>query len=124
MGLEALLVRLDCSSTSHPQVARFVRQGEDWVLAGVSLQRPGSSFGESGGDRPYRGPREEQSGRFLMTDAYPGCPSCGADAFVRCGRCAETSCWDHTWPMFHCPRCGNSGPVEGEITSMHGTGRD
>jgi len=124
MPHDVLLVRMDCSSTRHPQVARFVRGGEAWILVGVSLQRPGSSFGEAG-SHAGRGPDSpEATGQFLTDQSYAGCPSCGSDAFVRCGRCHELNCWDRSWPRFDCPRCRNSGPVSGEITSLHGSGRD
>jgi hypothetical protein len=124
MPVETLFVRMDCSSTRHPQVARFTWQGQEWALAGVSLQRPGSTFGNSHPERPFGRGGPEQSGQFVLGESYRGCPSCGSDSFVRCGRCHELACWDRSWPRFDCPRCGNSGPVSGTIDSVRGSGQD
>jgi hypothetical protein len=107
-----LLANVTCSSTRHPGVGRFRQVGRDWELVGVSRQRPGSVL-------PPGGPSTTAAmGAFTVTKSYPGCPSCHADNFVRCGRCQCLACWDTTWPTFSCPSCGNSGPVEGSITEI------
>ena len=111
-----LLASVTCSSTGHPGVGRFRRVGSDWQLVGVSRQRPGSVL-------PPNGPLVAAAqGAFTVTDTYRGCPSCHADNFVRCGQCQALACWDTTWPTFSCPSCGNSGPVEGEITEISSVG--
>ena len=103
-----LLVGLTCSSTGHPAVGRFEWDGQAWVLEGASRQRPGSRL-------PASDSTPSRHGRFRLAPEYGGCPSCGADSFVRCRVCHELGCWDRTWPLFNCPSCGNSGPVEGYI---------
>jgi hypothetical protein len=116
---EVLLIRMDCSSTRHPQVGRFVHHGHSWVLTGASRQRPGSSF-DSGRSRDHG----VRTGSFVTAADYPGCPSCKSHSFVRCSRCESLACWGESLPLFHCPTCGASGPVQGTIESLRGTGRD
>lgn len=110
MVSDVLLVSLDCSSTGHPQVGKLTWDGANWLLVGVSRQRPGTSLpGEAG---------REHHGSFATASGYTGCPSCGASEFVRCGRCAQLACWDRSWEIFRCPHCGNSGPVTGVIDAI------
>lgn len=105
-----LLASVTCSSTRHPGVGRFRRLNEGLVLIGVSRQRPGSVLPQSSGPAV--------TGPISMADAYGGCPSCGADNIVRCGRCGLLGCWDSSWPEFGCPSCGNRGPVDGVIDAL------
>jgi hypothetical protein len=115
MDQEAIFVSMVCSTQRQPTVLRFHRSGATYVAIGASKQRPGSVIpkGDGGGT---------SNGSFTTTPAYPGCPYCRADGFVRCGRCQELSCHDDTWEIFNCPRCGNSGPVTGFIESVSGMG--
>jgi hypothetical protein len=101
---EQFLVSFTCSSTRHPGVGRFVWIDDVWVFTGASRQRPGSTI-------PDTDTVQTRHGRFGRSPDYPGCPSCGSDSYVRCGRCSELGCWDETWPGFLCPTCGNNGPV-------------
>jgi predicted RNA-binding Zn-ribbon protein involved in translation (DUF1610 family) len=107
---DELLVGLGCGSTGHPQVGRFVWDGTTWRLVAASRQRPGSIL-------PSGSP-QEQHGSFDIAASYPGCPSCGAMGFVRCGRCTRLACWDSAREIFECPACGNRGPVTGTIESI------
>ncbi len=45
-------------------------------------------------------------GNLYSTDEYPGCPHCGAEGFVQCGKCQKISCWNGEEKMT-CPWCGN-----------------
>ncbi|MEU4194520.1 hypothetical protein AB0E69_21665 [Kribbella sp. NPDC026611] len=115
MNAQPLFVNFTCSSTRHPGVARFEWKAEQWQLVGASRQRPDSS--------PVAAERQSQSGGFVRGPAYTGCPSCGADSFVQCGRCQSLGCWDNSWPDFTCPTCGNRGEVsDGTIESISTTG--
>lgn len=109
-----MFVSMVCSSHRQPTVLRFRRDGDSYLALGASKQRPGSVIPPGDGGATQ--------GAFATTPGYPGCPYCGADGFVRCGRCRELSCHDDTWEVFRCPRCGNSGPVSGHIDSVSGLG--
>jgi hypothetical protein len=111
---EAMFVSMVCSSTSRPAVIRFRWSGQAYEALGASKQRPGSVI-PSDDNGPIRG-------EFGLGPHYRGCPYCGADNFVHCGRCKELSCYDSSWEVFHCPRCGNSGRVTGTIDSLSGLG--
>lgn len=114
MDQEAIFVSMVCSTQRQPTVLRFQRVGSDYAAVGASKQRPGSVIpaGDGGAIR----------GGFGTMPGYPGCPYCGSDGFVRCGRCEELSCHDDTWEIFNCPRCGNSGPITGTIDNVSGLG--
>jgi hypothetical protein len=109
-----LFVSLVCSSHGQPAVIRFRFDGSVYEAVGASRQRPGSVLPSDG--------RGAVHGSFTIASGYAGCPHCGADDFVRCGHCHELGCWDSTWEVFHCPRCGRSGPVEGTIDGLSGLG--
>jgi hypothetical protein len=83
-------------------------------MVGASRQRPGSEF--VGDDT------SSVTGTFMTAADYPGCPSCGASNFATCGKCARLSCYDDTWPEFHCGSCGNSGPITGHIQELRSLG--
>jgi hypothetical protein len=108
---ETMLVNITCSTTKHPAVGRFVWVEGDWVLVGLSRQRPGSVV-------PSSDAQQSRSGSFLLGHDYHGCPSCGSDGFARCNNCAELGCWDGSWEMFTCPRCGTSGTIGGVVDSL------
>jgi hypothetical protein len=84
---------------SCPSVGRFVWTGSEYALGAASKQRPGSVL------PPGDGPHDIEAS-FTTMPEYPGCPGCGSDGFVRCGRCKQLGCWDDGWETFHCPRCG------------------
>jgi hypothetical protein len=111
---QVLFIGLACSHSRMPSVGRFVWDGAQYLLVGASRQRPGSVIpGESRG--------EVQAG-FGTGPDYQGCPGCGADGFVRCGRCHKLGCWDDSWEVFRCPGCGNSGRVTGTIDRLSDLG--
>lgn len=61
--------------------------------------------------------RSTISGSFNTDDDYPGCPSCGAPSFVRCGACGQMGCW-RSPTRYRCPWCSDEGTVEGYITEL------
>jgi hypothetical protein len=111
---DSLFVSMVCSSARLPAVVRFRWDGESYEAIAGSKQRPGSVIPPNGNGAI--------NGSFGLGEAYPGCVYCGADNFVRCGRCRELSCYDGSWEVFNCPRCGNSGRVNGTIDSLSGLG--
>jgi hypothetical protein len=114
MDFGQMFAGMVCSSKGQPAVIRFRWNGDAYGALGASKQRPGSVI-PANGNGPVRA-------AFNVTPDYTGCPHCGADNFVRCGRCQELSCYDTSWEIFHCPRCGNSGQVTGTIDSVSGLG--
>jgi predicted RNA-binding Zn-ribbon protein involved in translation (DUF1610 family) len=114
MDHEPMFASMVCSSNRQPAVIRFRWTGEAYQALGASKQRPGSVIPSSGNGAAR--------GAFNVSPEYAGCPHCGADNFVRCGRCRELSCYDTSWEIFHCPRCGNSGRITGTIDSVSGLG--
>lgn len=106
-----MFVSMVCSTHRQPTVIRFKWYGDSYIALGASKQRPGCVIPPGDGVGAVRA-------AFGTTPEYPGCPYCGSDGFVRCGRCCELSCHDDTWEIFHCPRCGNSGRITGTIDSL------
>jgi predicted RNA-binding Zn-ribbon protein involved in translation (DUF1610 family) len=109
-----LLVNILCSHNGAPSVGRFVWNGRTYELVGASRQRPGSVLPDEGGKRA--------KGSFDVSPNYRGCPNCGANNFVQCAQCRTLGCWDESWPVFTCAKCGNRGPVEGTIDRIAGLG--
>jgi hypothetical protein len=109
-----IFVSMVCSSTNQPAVVRFQWNGQAYQAIAGSKQRAGSVVPPSG-----NGPI---NGAFNLGETYPGCVYCGANNFVRCGRCKELSCYDDSWEVFSCKRCGNSGRITGTIDSLSGMG--
>lgn len=103
-------VPMTCSQTRRFLMTRFEWTDAAWELRGASFARPNTESSALG--------RQHLEGAFAVGEEYPGCPGCRADTFVRCANCLELGCWDTTWPLFHCPVCGNSGEVEGGIDSL------
>ena len=61
--------------------------------------------------------RTSISGSFSLDPSYPGCPSCRARAFFRCG-CGKVGCWDGERRKVTCPWCGMTGELQGIVTSL------
>lgn len=64
------------------------------------------------------------SALLLQDNAFPGCPHCAGDTFVKCGRCAKLTCWksgDKSWNCRWAP-CRSSGLPSGNIVgfAQHG----
>lgn len=114
MTRQALFISLVCSHTRNPSVGRFVWTGSGYALVAASPQRPGSTTPDEG--------RGQIEAEFGTAADYPGCPGCGASGFVRCGQCTKLACWESSWEVFHCPRCGNSGRVTGTIDRLSDMG--
>ncbi len=94
---------------SPPRVATFRWAGEEWRLTSVDDDAPGAPA--SAGALPVTGP-------FGRSSEYRGCPGCGNDSYVRCGRCGGLGCWRSSDPIFRCGACGHRGPVSGTIESL------
>lgn len=103
-------IPMTCSRNGQFLMSRFERTEAAWSLVGASVARRSTS--------EVAGPRDQITGGIVLDAAYTGCPVCGANSIVRCGRCSELNCWDSTVPQFHCASCGNSGQVSGTIDSL------
>ena len=57
-------------------------------------------------------------GMIEMLPGYPGCPYCGAQAFIVCGACGKLGCKNIESGVFTCDWCGESG----EIIAYDGAG--
>lgn len=112
---DTMLASMVCSSHHQPTVIRFRWNGTAYEAVGASKQRPGSIIPSEGGNGAVRG-------SFVVTEDYTGCPYCRANNFVRCGQCNELSCYDKSWEIFNCPRCGHSGRITGTIDTVSGLG--
>jgi hypothetical protein len=100
-----------CSQTNVRGVARFVfREPETWQLVEARQREAPASKGVTKAD--------DMHGTFEVAGTYTGCPSCGARNFVRCGGCAQLSCFAQDGGRFTCPWCNNSGQISGRITSL------
>lgn len=109
-----LLINLPCAGTGQPQVGRLELDGENWLLVGVSRQRPGSTFrSEAAAD---------QTGSFGVASGYTGCPSCGVRGFAQCGYCSSLACYDPSRRILHCPTCGRDCRIEGTIHRISSLG--
>jgi hypothetical protein len=57
---------------------------------------------------------------LLLGDGFPGCPHCEATSFVKCGECANLTCWDGVLRVWRCrwAPCRCSGVPGGAIESF------
>lgn len=103
-------VSINCAKTKSSMLGRFVEQDGTWNLA--ELYRNGGQPGSQ--DRSTLG---GITGRFGVADGYTGCPGCGNMSYVRCGACAELTCWPGG-SLFECAACGIHGTVSGGIDQV------
>ena len=61
--------------------------------------------------------RGEITGEFEFGSDYPGRPHCEATSLFKCS-CGGVACWDGESQTVTCPWCGNSGELNGIITSL------
>lgn len=54
---------------------------------------------------------ESISGQVVIDPEYPGCPYCGGNGFVRCGKCGKLSCWGEEGALFSCQHCGHTSKI-------------
>lgn len=101
-----------CSTNRQPFGVRLEEAGRNnWEVTWAFPVKE-STAGKEGYDR------SEIKGSFRVIDAYPGCPSCSAQALVLCANCGKLGCWNPRNQMYRCPWCQSSGLVQGEISSM------
>ncbi|HVY09529.1 MAG TPA: hypothetical protein VHB18_05230 [Mycobacteriales bacterium] len=98
-----------CQRSRDDLIGRFDHIDGWWMLA--STDRATSSWSNNAAGYGV-------VGDFGVYYRYPGCKGCGADSWVRCGRCERLSCWDTAAPAHTCPWCGNRGIVSGLVRSL------
>lgn len=104
-------VAMACNATRARGVARFIfREPDAWQLVEARLRDAPARAGIAKPD--------DMQGAFEVAATYTGCPSCGGRSFVRCGACAQSSCFGQDGGYFTCPWCSNAGPIAGQITSL------
>ena len=85
---------------------RFQRSGADWKYT-WAFEMEESSAKREGYDNT------EIMGNIYPDKEYPGCPWCGARAFVVCGRCHNLNCNVSAGGAFKCEWCGMVGELGG-----------
>ena len=65
--------------------------------------------------------RTELRGSFEFSEAYPGCPLCGARNIFKCP-CGKVACWDTETRTVVCPWCDHRGQLEGVIDGLGSAG--
>lgn len=58
------------------------------------------------------------NGSFDTSPTYPGCPSCERSSVMQCHNCGGITCLASNARTGTCAWCGNSGRLDGVITSM------
>jgi hypothetical protein len=111
--LQVVIVLGRCSRTRHPFGIRFEDKGAGNWVADWAFSVKEKSAHREGYDRG------EIHGSFGFDPAFPGCPSCRAHSFYRCG-CGKVACWDGETRMVHCPWCGMTGTLSGTIDRLAG----
>jgi hypothetical protein len=104
-------VAMACTASKARGVARFAfREPNTWQLVEARLREAPVRVGVAKPD--------DIEGAFEVAGTYTGCPSCGARSFVRCGACAQLSCFGQDGGYFTCTWCSNAGPIAGQIRSL------
>ena len=89
----------------------------DWWRTWAFPLRDEVAMGEGYGSQVMRG-------NYYSTQDFPGCPYCGAMAFVRCSFCGKIACWKGEKQMI-CPWCSNHlmeiGPATEKFDVTGGT---
>lgn len=63
------------------------------------------------------------SGQVEFDSGYPGCPHCGGNGWVKCGKCGRLACWGTDAAKFTCPWCGmSSGTRTADRFDLQGGG--
>ena len=97
--MEAKVLIFKCTQRNEPFGVRVERMSDqDWWRTWAFRINPRVAARE-GYDQ------NEIQGNLYATEEYPGCPHCGTDNFVQCGRCQKVSCW-HNETRLTCPWCG------------------
>lgn len=85
---------------------RFERSGKNWKATwAFPIKKTGSEKREN-----YD--KTQLTGLIELDAEYPGCPYCGAKAFIICGDCGGLNCNDHRSNIFTCQWCGKSGELQ------------
>jgi len=106
-----IFVTITCAHTGHPMVGRLVWDGQAFVLIAASKQRPGSVIPDEG--------KHWRQAVYRVHTSYR-CPQCHASSMIQCGQCKALCCWEESWQIVSCPRCGQSNRRQGDIQSLSG----
>lgn len=58
------------------------------------------------------------SGRFVIDNAYPGCPYCHAKSIFKCG-CGKVTCWNGEIRTVTCSWCNHTGELSGHFETLN-----
>ncbi|MCR4561581.1 MAG: hypothetical protein K5694_00020 [Bacilli bacterium] len=104
MKVRAKVVPARCRRSKLPYGMRVEEKNGDWVITwGFKLEE--SDLKSEG----YIG--ESLNGSFHNDEDFEGCPYCGNNSFVVCGKCKKVTCFGATDTEFICAWCGNRGKV-------------
>lgn len=104
-------LEVKCVKTKDTFYARFDYAADDiWALT-YGLKSLPAGERVSGGS-------SQQDISYMRVGPQYRCPYCGAESFVRCGKCGKLTCYDEANGLFKCAHCGNSGPVSGSIEKI------
>ena len=102
-------VPMKCSQSSRAMIAYFELSDHCWYLTSVTSVPAEQAAAHA---------TTPMTGQFSTSNRYGGCAGCGADCYVRCGRCSMLGCWNTSNPQFRCGWCEQIGTVSGSIESL------
>ena len=114
--LNVVIVLSRCSRSRQPFGIRFEEKGRNCWIADWAFPLKETTARREGYDRG------EIAGSFTFDPAFPGCPSCRASSFFKCGACGKVNCWANE-TVITCSWCGNRGGIEGQVDRL-GAGGD
>lgn len=99
-NMDVNIIIIKCTKTKNAFGARIQKMKDgDWWRTWAFMIKPKQAKNE-GYDNT------QVQGNLNATDEYPGCPHCGTNGFVQCGKCKRISCWNGETSLV-CPWCGN-----------------
>lgn len=108
---EARVAICKCTRRERIYGVRMERSGKDWIYNWAFEMNPDAARREN-----YDTTKVE--GMLIRDKKYPGCPYCGTNAFIICGKCGKLSCNNTSSSVFKCGWCG----YEGELSDYEGDG--
>ena len=105
---EARIALCKCGTTQKIRGVRFQKKNDGWEYTWTFPIKEGSAKRENYDSTVLKG-------NLYLGDEYPGCPDCGAKAFLVCGGCGKLNCNQGNGK---CHWCG----MDGDISDYDGSG--